>query len=213
MAGTIVERTSGTLNDGVLHNVCHYIDKTGTIIGRYEKLNLWHPEKDYLTPGRGKHVVFDTAYGRVGLAVCWDLAWPETFREMLVQGVDVVFGPTCWLGSDGADIGLAHDPRCEEKFLDSLIVARSFENECVVVLANCGGSKEDGWIGRSQVAVPFKGTVASAKTEAEELFFAEIDLNILNVGWFVTEFLLHLRLPCAISVCRTHEKCTEFAKT
>ncbi|KAK4050886.1 hypothetical protein OIV83_003308 [Microbotryomycetes sp. JL201] len=179
VVGTIVE--SGHEPTPSMHNVSHYIQgKTGKVLESYHKRNLWHPEKEYLQPGRESHVVFETAYGRVGLLVCWDLAWPEAFRSLLLQNVDVVYAPTCWLGSDGADIGLEHDPRCEEKFLDSLIVARAFENECVVVLANCGGEAKDGWIGRSRVAVPFKGSVAEAKSEQEELFFADVDLGILK---------------------------------
>ncbi|KAM0790898.1 hypothetical protein ACM66B_004736 [Microbotryomycetes sp. NB124-2] len=197
VVGTIVEEVlekqlSSAENNGTspsaaadsvpsMHNVSHYIEaKTGRILESYHKRNLWHPEKEYLLPGRESHTVFETSYGRVGILVCWDLAWPEAFRSLLLQNVDVVFAPTCWLGSDGADVGLAHDPRCEEKFLDSLIVARAFENECAVVLANCGGEAEDGWIGRSRVAVPFKGSVAEAKSEREELFFADIDLDILK---------------------------------
>lgn len=98
----------------------------------------------------------------------WDLAWPEAFRSLLLQGVEVVIAPTCWLGSDGADVGLAHDERCEEKFLESLVVTRAFENECVVVFVNCGGKKEDGWIGGSGVAVPFKGWVGKAVSDVEQ---------------------------------------------
>ncbi|KAK4047197.1 hypothetical protein OIO90_006260 [Microbotryomycetes sp. JL221] len=184
VAGTIIER--GT-EESSLHNVSHYIEgTTGNIIGRYDKVNLWHPEKNYLSPGQERHIVFETSYGRVGILVCWDLAWSESFRQLLLQNVDVVFAPTCWLGSDGADVGLAHNPKCEETYLDSLIVSRAFENECVVVLANCGGQYKDGWIGRSRVAVPFKGSVAEAKSEQEQLFIADVDLDILKTFAFLT---------------------------
>lgn len=99
---------------------------------------------------------------------------------------------------------MAHDPDCEVKFLDSLIVARAFENECVVVFVNCGGKAEEGWIGGSGVTVPFKGWVGKSvsrvsfvlpclaaslttsdeqKNNEEELFFVDLDLDILKVCW------------------------------
>lgn len=68
---------------------------------------------------------------------------------------------------------MAHDPDCEVKFLDSLIVARAFENECVVVFVNCGGKAEDGWIGGSGVTVPFKGWVGKSVSRH---FFAVLRL-------------------------------------
>jgi predicted amidohydrolase len=89
----------------------------------------------------------------------------------------MVIAPTCWLGSDGADVGMAHDPDCEVKFLDSLIVARAFENECVVVFVNCGGKTEEGWIGGSGVTVPFKGWVKKAVSRFSRPFSLLLSLH------------------------------------
>lgn len=53
-------------------------------IGRYVKNNLWWPEKDYLTSGGPNAQVFDTKWGKVGLAVCWDMAFAEAFRPVSI---------------------------------------------------------------------------------------------------------------------------------
>ncbi|PQE22002.1 carbon-nitrogen hydrolase protein [Rutstroemia sp. NJR-2017a BBW] len=70
-----------------LLNVAYFIDNTGEIVGKYIKKNLWGPERNHLTSsGRDTHEVFDTPIGRVGMLICWDLAFPEAFRELIYQG-------------------------------------------------------------------------------------------------------------------------------
>ncbi|CAI4219458.1 unnamed protein product [Parascedosporium putredinis] len=78
--GTLVEE----LSDGTLANVCYFISSTGELVGRYEKRNLWHPERGVMQPGREPHDVFDTEFGPVGLLVCWDLAFPEAMRSSMI---------------------------------------------------------------------------------------------------------------------------------
>jgi predicted amidohydrolase len=53
------------------------------------------PERDHLTSsGRDVHGVFDTPLGKVGMLICWDLAFPEAFREMIAQGAKIIIIPT-----------------------------------------------------------------------------------------------------------------------
>lgn len=52
-------------------NTAYFIEAgTGDIIGRYEKKNLWIPERDYLVAGDNSHEVFDTKWGKAGLLIC-----------------------------------------------------------------------------------------------------------------------------------------------
>ncbi|KAL8292295.1 hypothetical protein RQP46_001761 [Phenoliferia psychrophenolica] len=178
VAGTIVEKATDKV-DGkdVLSNVAHYINKKGEILGRYKK---WWPEKDYLTRGNEGHQVFDTDYGRTGLLVCWDVAWPEAFRSLVLQKVEIVICPTFWTSADGDPIGLSHNPQCEEVFLDNLIVTRAFENEVCVVFVNAGGPAKDAFIGRSGVTLPFLGKVGGTTTHEEEMAIVDVDLSILE---------------------------------
>jgi predicted amidohydrolase len=71
--------------------VCYFIDHHGAITGKYIKKNLWGPERNHLTgSGRDVHEVFDTPIGKVGLLICWDLAFPEAFRELIANGAKIM---------------------------------------------------------------------------------------------------------------------------
>jgi predicted amidohydrolase len=115
-----------------LLNVAYFITSTGAIAGRYVKKNLWGAiERDHLTSSALEpHPVFDTPLGRVGLLICWDLAFPEAWRELIAQGAKMVIIPTFWTLSDCSEKGLAVNPRAEALFLDSMLTARGFENTC-----------------------------------------------------------------------------------
>lgn len=163
------------------YNTAYYIDRMGEVRGKYRKNNLWHPERPYLTAGDAVHV-FDTAYGRVGLIICWDLIFPEVFRAMVRQNVDIVICPSYWCFED-AGIGLQHDPEAEVHAVNALCVTRAFENEIAIVFANAasqGADETEHLIGRSQVAVPFKGTLRRLDHTREEMFIQAIDLSILK---------------------------------
>lgn len=90
--------------------------------------------------------------------------------------------PTFWTATDGGELGLSHNPDSEATYLDSLVVTRAFENECCVVFVNCGGSKDEGFIGRSAVTLPFKGKVGGTTTNEEEMVLVEVDLDVLKVS-------------------------------
>ncbi len=178
--GSIIE---GRGDDGRLYNTTYYIDRRGEIKGRYCKVNLWHPEREYITPGK-EFSVFDTDYGKVGLIICWDLIFPEAFRAMLRGGVEFVFCPSYWCFED-AGVGLKHDLNAEVKLVDALCTVRAFENEVVVVYANAAGSETspdryERSIGRSQIAVPFKGTVRMLDHTREEMFVQTVDTDLLK---------------------------------
>ena len=165
-----------------LFNTCYYIDRSGEILGRYRKVNLWLPERSYITPGNNISV-FDTRFGRVGLIICWDLAFPEVFRAMVKEKVEIVICPSYWCYED-AGKGISHDPNSEIKLVNALCVTRAFENELVLVYANAAGTyfNEDHTetlIGQSQVTVPFKGMLQSLGHNREGMFSQEVDTSIL----------------------------------
>lgn len=130
--GTIVETHRGaTKEEDRLLNVAYFISHTGSIIGKYVKKNLWGPEREHLTSSsHDMHEVFDTPIGKVGMLVCWDLAFPEAFRELIAQGAKMVIVPTFWMLNDCNKEGLARNPSAEALFLDSVLTARAFENTC-----------------------------------------------------------------------------------
>ena len=142
--GSIIEGDSTGL-----YNTTYYIDRSGEIQARYQKVNLWLPERSYLTAGTGTPV-FNTRYGKIGLIICWDLMFPEVFRAMVRQDVDIVICPSYWCFEDAGE-GVKHDANAEIKLVNALCVTRAFENEVVLVYANAANYEgvEEHLIGRS----------------------------------------------------------------
>ena len=176
--GSIIEGDSNGL-----FNTTYYIDRSGDILGSYRKVNLWLPERSYITPGNNLSV-FDTRLGRVGLIICWDLMFPEVFRSLINQRAEIVICPSYWCYEDAGAKGLLHDPDSEVKLVNALCITRAFENEIILVYANAAGKFIDAennetLIGQSQITVPFKGVLKSLNHNQEEMFFQEIDTAIL----------------------------------
>ncbi|MBS3145114.1 carbon-nitrogen hydrolase family protein [Candidatus Woesearchaeota archaeon] len=166
-----------------LHNTTYYIDATGKVKARYRKINLWLPERRYITPGN-EVPVFNTSYGKIGLVICWDLIFPEIFRKMVKRGVSIVICPSYWCMKD-AGIGIKHDKRAEIKSVDSLCTARAFENEIILVYCNAAGKLklgnfEDDLIGCSQITAPFKGILQRLNHNKEAMFLQEVDTALLQ---------------------------------
>lgn len=168
-------------------NTSYFISNDGSILGSYTKKNLWGPaERSHLaSSGRTPHEVFDTPIGKVGLLICWDLAFPEAFRELIAQGAKTIIIPTFWTLSDASDAGLRHNPSAEALYLNSMTTARAFENTCAVVLANVGGrvakpGKQSVYMGLSQVCLPFVGAVSRLGTMTEGMFVVDVDMDILE---------------------------------
>ncbi|KAL8678037.1 MAG: hypothetical protein Q9186_005568 [Xanthomendoza sp. 1 TL-2023] len=184
--GTIVERHQDekTREDRFI-NVAYFIDNKGEILGRYEKKNLWHPERPYLTASTHEpHEVIQTPVGPVGLLICWDLAFPEAFRELIMAGAKIIIVPTFWTLSDCSPYGLSVNPRSEALFLESTITSRTFENTCAVVFVNAGspvGSSNSNYAGLSRVAVPFLGALGHETKDSNEEGMSVVALDMRHV--------------------------------
>jgi predicted amidohydrolase len=178
VAGSIPEGTQR----GLFNTAC-YIDSKGNILGKYRKVNLWIPERDYNTPGN-EVCVFQTQFGKVGLIICWDLMFPEIFRAMLRKGVEIVICPSYWCIEDAGE-GMKYDGNSEIKLVNSLCVTRAFENEIILVYANAAGHLQyqgntGTLIGQSQVTIPFKGAVGLMEHNDEEMRYFVVNTDILH---------------------------------
>lgn len=167
-----------------LFNIAYFISSTGTILGSYQKANLWHDERPHLSsilPTSSPHQVIPTPLGPVGMLICWDLSVPEAFRALVAQGAKIIILPSFWSGLGSAPAGLKRNPGFEKTFLQTLVMARAFENTAAVVFVNVGGEKEtDGYVGLSQVAVPFLGSVGTPMGGGEGMSVVDLDMDILD---------------------------------
>jgi predicted amidohydrolase len=156
-AGSVLER-----DDDALYNTSLHFAADGTLRGRYRKIHLWggggSRERDLLR--RGQDVtVFDSPLGRLGLATCYDLRFPELFRAMVDRGAEMFLIASAW-----------PYPRVEA--WTTLLRARAIENLAFVVAANCAGASA--YCGRSGIVDPW-GTMIAAAGDTAGVLWAEID--------------------------------------
>ena len=82
-------------DDGLLYNSAAVVDGSG-VLGVYRKTHLWDREKLFFQPGGEAPRVFDTAHGRIGVLVCYDLEFPELPRLLALAGAELIAVPTNW---------------------------------------------------------------------------------------------------------------------
>ena len=81
--------------DGRTYNSAALVDATG-VRAVYRKAHLWDREKLFFTPGDAAPPVVETAHGRIGVMVCYDLEFPEWVRTAVLAGADLIALPTNW---------------------------------------------------------------------------------------------------------------------
>lgn len=191
----------GEKGSGML-NTAYFIAPDGAVIARYRKKNLWHPERAHLVPDAASpHSAFDTPWGfRAGMLVCWDLAFPEAFRELVADGARVIIVPSFWLADEGPSPDMNHGDgdgaqtiatkaATERLFVGSACVARAFENTAAIVYVNAGapaGLAEGAvdvqgyeYLGLSQVAMPLQGALGKMGPP-EGVNVVDIDFSVLD---------------------------------
>ena len=80
---------------GEHYNSAAVVDSSG-IVSIYRKTHLWDREKLWFRPGSRLPPVIDTAHGRLGVAICYDLEFPELMRHLAVAGAELVAVPANW---------------------------------------------------------------------------------------------------------------------
>lgn len=165
------------------YNTTYYIDSLGLIKLKYRKIHLWHPERKDFSPGH-RIAVGNSKYGKIGLIICWDLMFPEIFRDMVRRGVKIVICPSYWTLED-ASVGLRYDKNSEVKLIDALCVSRASENEIILIYCNAAGRLilpkfKARLFGHSQIATPFRGAIKKLEHNKEAMFVQEINTDILK---------------------------------
>ena len=176
---------------------CLVYNSAGQCVARYDKIHIFdvyleetgekYTESLTIEPGNSP-VVVDTPFGRIGLAVCYDLRFPELLRSMLHQGIEVVALPAAFT----AITGKAH--------WEVLVRARAIENLCYVVAAAQGGYHLNGreTYGDSMIVDPW-GMILDRLVRGAGVVSAEIDRKRLQSIRRNFPTIEHTRLRCAIA--------------
>lgn len=165
-------------------NTSYYIDADGEVRGMYRKNHLYPSEHRFLQPGI-EAPVFQTAYGKAGIVICWDMLFSEIFQRLKSQGVQIIYCPSYWY-REIAESMAELNPSSEEEQIDALCVVRSLETTSVLVYANAAGVQrynngtQDTLIGHSQIVMPVLGPVARLPHHDEHLFIEEVDTTLLD---------------------------------
>lgn len=165
------------LCDGNIYNTSYVYDKLGNMIGKHRKVHLFDidvknkirfMESDTLTAG-DKITVIDTEYGKIGVAICFDIRFVEQFRIMSLEGAKIVFVP----GAFNMTTGPAH---WELSFR-----VRAVDNQYFMVGCAPARNISAGYIsyGNSIVVNPW-GEILGRLDEKEDVMLVDVELDSID---------------------------------
>lgn len=181
-------------------------DKSGEIIGKYRKVHLpghdefdperafQHLEKRYFLPGNLGFPVFRTQNGILGMCICNDRRWPETFRVMSLQGVEMV---VLGYNTPATNSQQAAETPERRMFHNHLVLqAAAYQNSIWVVgIAKAGVEDGHPLIGGSVIVNPLGEIVAEAQSEGDELIVHACNLDDVVFGkQTIFDFARHRRI-------------------
>ncbi len=150
---------------GRMTNTAVFHNNRGQILARYDKIHIFQlMGEDRHVDGGDKPVLVDSEWGKIGLAVCYDLRFPELFRTYALAGAKILFLPAEW-------------PHPRLAHWRTLLRARAIENQMYVVACNRTG-KDDKYhfFGHSTIIDP-SGEIVVEAGEGEILLTATVDLD------------------------------------
>lgn len=170
---------------------CLLYNADGEVVARYDKIHLFDVElegeesyKESETIASGSElIVADTPFGRLGLAICYDLRFPELFRALIDKQAEIIALPAAFT----ATTGQAH--------WECLVRARAIENLCFVIAANQGGFHKNGrnTYGDSMIVDPW-GNVLNRLSRGAGVVIANIDLEQMHATRRTFPCLEHRKL-------------------
>ena len=156
------------------------IDADGSVLGVYRKSHIpegpGYHEKYYFSPGDTGFRVWPTAYGTLGVGICWDQWFPEAARCMALMGAEVLLYPTA-IGSEPHDASIDsrdHWQRCMQGHAAANVMPLVASNRIGV---ERGQKYEMTFYGSSFIADPTGAKLAEADRSSEAVLVATVDLD------------------------------------
>ena len=154
--------------DGQFFNTMALYSPEGRLAASYRKMHLFRlmNEEKYLAPGESG-TIHELPWGCAGLAICYDLRFPELFRRYALEGARLMILPAAW-------------PHPRRMHWRTLLRSRAIENQCFVAACNRVGTTEDvSFFGASAVVDPWGETLIEGG-ETEALLTVRIDLDTVE---------------------------------
>ncbi len=156
-------------DDSAAYDTSAVIGTQGELLGKTRMahiadFNCFH-EKRYYTPGPTDPPVYDTPFGKIGIAVCFDRHFPEYMRALALKGAEVVFVPQA--GADG---------EWDDGVFEAEMQTASFQNGYFTALCNRVGPEERlTFAGSSFICNPSGKIICKAKNLEDEILYATLD--------------------------------------
>ncbi|MEG0250101.1 MAG: carbon-nitrogen hydrolase family protein [Peptostreptococcus sp.] len=185
LAGSIPEKS-----DGKIYNSSYFYNREGVLIAKHRKMHLFDinieggqkfKESDVLTPGDDFTVV-DTDLGKIGIAICYDVRFPEYFRAMTMLGAEVVLLPAAF----NMTTGPAH--------WEMSIRMRAVDNQIYMIAAAPARDESSSYVSyaNSMVVSPW-GTIEASAGIDEKILYSEVNSGKLAKVRKELPLLKHLR--------------------
>lgn len=193
IAGTIPLKSD---NEDKIYSASLVYNDNGERVSRYDKIHLFdvhleatsetYKESETIDAGN-QAIVVDTPFGKIGLAICYDLRFPELFRQLALQDAEIIVLPAAFT----AITGKAH--------WEVLLRARAIENLCYLVASAQGGYHVNGreTYGNSMIVDPW-GVILDELPQGSGYVIADVDLE--NVKTIRRNFpaLQHRKISCPL---------------
>ena len=168
VVGGLCERANGGI-----YNTAVAVGPDG-VVAHYRKLHLFDVEKHCFSPGDVGLTVAETAWGTIGLCICYDLRFVEVVRVLALRGADLICVPTAWIR--GFDRRQYHEGELIPHAEGALVQA-NLSQVFIACASQVGSGDSAEFLGSSVVADPY-GRVAAGplSTAREQLEVADIDL-------------------------------------
>ncbi len=194
VGGTIPVKSSEA---GKAYSSSLLYNSNGEQVARYDKIHMFDVlieennetyNESATTVAGEQAVVVDTPLGKLGLSVCYDLRFPELYRTMVSQGMEICAIPSAFTAFTG------------QSHWEPLIRARAIENQCYVIAAAQGGYHVNNrqTYGHSMVVNPW-GNIQGSVGTGPGVVITEMDRSVLETTRSKFQVLNHRRLNCQIS--------------
>jgi N-carbamoylputrescine amidase len=161
---------------GVLYNSAAVIDADGKYIGKYRKTHIPHTagfwEKFFFRPGNLGYPVFETAYAKVGVYICYDRHFPEGARALGLNGAEIVYNPSATVKGLSQYLWKLEQP--------AHAVANGYFMGCINRVGIEKPWNLGEFYGSSYFVDPRGQIVAIASEDKDELLVTEIDLELID---------------------------------